>query len=72
MVYFILRNFVLFFWDFNGGMSKREDLQMVVMKSEENTLALLKTESTTDILVGQVDKFQNSCFEEHMWKVAAA
>ena len=47
-------------------MSKREDLQMAVMKSEENTPALLKTESTTDILVGQVDKFQNSCFEEHM------
>ena len=72
MVYFTLRNFELFFWDFNGGKSKREDLQMVVMKSEENAPALLKTESTTVILVGQVDKFQNSCFEEHMWKVAAA
>ena len=33
---------------------------------------LLKTESTTDILIGQVDKFQNSCFKEHLWKVAAA
>ena len=32
---------------------------------------LLKTESTTDILIGQVDKFQNSCFKEHLWKVAA-
>ena len=33
---------------------------------------LLKTESITDILVGQVDKFQNSYFKEHLWKVAAA
>ena len=30
---FILRNFVLFFWDFNRGSSKKEDLQMVVLKS---------------------------------------
>ena len=33
---------------------------------------LLKTESNTDILVGRDDKFQNSCFKEHLWKVAAA
>ena len=33
---------------------------------------LLKTESTTYILIGQVYKFQNSCFKEHLWKVAAA
>ena len=33
---------------------------------------LLKTESTTDILIGQVDKIQNSCFKEHVWKVAAS
>ena len=32
---------------------------------------LLKTESNTDILNGQVNKFQNSCFKEHLWKVAA-
>ena len=32
----------------------------------------LKTESTTDILVGQVNKFQNRCFKEHLWKGAAA
>ena len=32
----------------------------------------LKTESTTDILIGQVDKFQNSCFQKHLWKVGAA
>ena len=30
----------------------------------------LKTESTTDILIEQVHKFQNSYFEEHMWKGA--
>lgn len=33
---------------------------------------LLKTESTTDILVEQADKFQNSCLKEHLKKVAAA
>ena len=27
---------------------------------------LLKTESTTDTLIGQVDKFQNSRFKEHL------
>ena len=32
----------------------------------------VKTESITDILVDQVDKFQNSYFKEHLWKVAAA
>ena len=32
----------------------------------------LKTEYITDILVGQIDKFQNGCFKEHLWKVAAA
>ena len=32
----------------------------------------LKTESITDILVDQVDKFQSSYFKEHLWKVAAA
>ena len=30
---FILRSFVSFFWDFNEGNSKKEDLQMVVLKS---------------------------------------
>ena len=33
---------------------------------------LLKTESTTDILIGQVDKFQNSYFKEHLQKAATA
>ena len=33
---------------------------------------LLKTESITDILVGQVEKFQNNAFKENLWKVATA
>ena len=33
--YFILRTFELFFWNFNGGSSKKKDLQMVLLKSEE-------------------------------------
>ena len=36
------------------------------------TKTLLKTESTTDIIIGQVNKFQNWCFKEHLWKFAAA
>ena len=31
---------------------------------------LLKTESTTDISIGQVDKFQNGYFKEHLGKAA--
>ena len=30
---------------------------------------LLKTVSTTDILIDQVYKFQNSYFKEHLWKL---
>ena len=33
-----LRNFVSFFRDFNGGSSKKEDLQMVALKSEEKMM----------------------------------
>ena len=36
--YGILRNFVLFFWDFNGGSSPKEDLQMIALKSEEKMM----------------------------------
>ena len=79
---------MLFFWDFNERSSKKKDLQMVVLKSEEKVMenghpifsndegarppALPKKESTEDILIGQVDKFQSSYFKEHLWKVAAA
>ena len=31
---------------------------------------LLKTESTTDILIYQLHKFQNSCFKKHLCKAA--
>ena len=31
---------------------------------------LLKTESTTLILIEQVHKFQNSYFKEHLWEAA--
>ena len=36
--YFILLNFVLFFWDFNGSSSKKENLKMFVLKSEEKMI----------------------------------
>ena len=44
------------------------------LNNEESTrpAMLLKTESTTDILIGQVDKFQNSYFKEHLRKAATA
>ena len=35
---FILRNFVLFFWIFNGGNGEKEDLQIVGLKSEEKMI----------------------------------
>ena len=35
---FILWNFVLFFWDFNGGSSKKEDLQIVLLNYEEKIM----------------------------------
>ena len=34
---FVLQNFVLFFWDFNGS-NRKEDLQMFVLKSEEKMM----------------------------------
>ena len=30
---------------------------------------VLKTVSTTDILINQAHKFQNSYFKEHLWKL---
>ena len=35
---FILWNFVLFFRDFNGGSSKKEDLQIVLLNYEEKIM----------------------------------
>ena len=31
----ILRNFISFFWDFNGGSTRKDHLQMLVLKSKE-------------------------------------
>ena len=38
---------------------------------DENACAptLLKAVPTTDILINQVHKFQNSYFKEHLWKL---
>ena len=38
---FILQNFILHFWDFNGGTSKKEDLQMAVLKENDILFAIL-------------------------------
>ena len=72
----MLQNFISFSWDYNGGSTRKEHLQMLVLKSKEKwwddectrPLTLLKLESTTDI--DQVHKFQNSDFKEYPWKAA--
>ena len=47
---------------------------VTIFNNDENARppTLLKTETTTGTLIGQVDKFQNNCFKEHLWKVATA
>ena len=47
---------------------------VTIFSNDENARppTLLETDSTTDILIGQVDTFQNSCFKEHLWQIAAA
>ena len=61
----ILRNFISFYWDFNWNLRKK-------WLSDEGAhpSTLLKLESTTDIFIDQVHKFQNSCFKEYPWKAA--
>ena len=44
-------------------------MSLTSFSSDEST-TLLKMESTTDILIDQVHKFQNSDFKEHLWKAA--
>ena len=75
----ILRNFISFFWDFNGGSTRKGHLQILVLKSKEKKWwndesarpsTLLKLESTTDIFIDPVHKFQNSDFKEYPWKTA--
>ena len=75
----ILLNFISFFWDFNGGSTRKGHLQILVLKSKEKKWwnaesarpsTLLKLESTTDIFIDQVHKFQNNDFKEYSWKAA--
>ena len=42
---FILRNFTLFFWDFNKSSSRKKDLQMCLLKPEEK---MMKNVQDTD------------------------
>ena len=76
----ILQNFKWFFWDFNGSSTRKEHLQMLVLKSKGKwwndesarpcPSTLLNLESTTDIFIEQVHKFQNSDFKEYPWNAA--
>ena len=74
----ILRNFISFFWDFNGGSTRKEHLHILVLKSKQKMMerwsaqhsTLLKLESTTDIFIDQVHKFQNNDFKEYSLKAA--
>ena len=75
----ILRHFRSFFSDFNGGSTKKDHLQMLVLKnlrkkwwSDESARpsTLLKLESTTDIFHWPSHKFQNSNFKGYPWKAA--
>ena len=75
----ILLNFISFFWDFNGGSTRKGHLQILVLKSKEEKWwndesarpsTLLKLESTTDIFIDQVHKFENNDFKEYSWKAA--
>ena len=77
--YLILRNFISFFWDFNGGSTRKGHLQILVLKSKEKKWwndesarpsTLLKLESTTYIFIDQVHKFENNDFKEYSWKAA--
>ena len=38
---------------------------------EKTTLTLLKTVSTTEILIDQIHKFQNICFKDYLWNDAS-
>ena len=75
----ILRNFISFFWDFNGGSTRKGHLQILVLKSKEKKWwndesvrpsTLLKLKSTADIFMDQVHKFHNRDFKEYPWKDA--
>ena len=40
------------------------------MMKAQRLRTLLKQESTTDIFINQVHKFQNSYFKEYLWNAA--
>ena len=73
----ILRNFISFFWDFSGGST----IGRIICKclcwnprkkwwNDESARpsTLVKLESTTDVFIDQVNKFQNSDFKAYPWK----
>ena len=76
----ILWNLISFFWDFNEGRTRKEHMQILVLKSKgkwwndesARLSTLLKLESTADIFIDQVHKFQNIYFKEYLWKFATA
>ena len=45
---------------------------LTIFKNDQNARSptLVKSVTTTDILIGQVHTFQNIYFKEHMWKDA--
>ena len=72
----ILRNFVSFLTEAALGRNICKYLYWNLKKkwwSDESARhsTLLKLESTTDIFIDQVNKFQNSDFKEYPWKAAA-
>ena len=40
--YLILRNFISFFWDFNGGSTRKDHLQILELKSKEKNDGMMK------------------------------
>ena len=75
----ILGNFISLFWDFNEDSTRKGCLQILALKSKEKKWwnderarpsTLLKLESTTDIFIDQIRKFQSNDFKEYSWKAA--
>ena len=75
----ILGNFISLFWDFNEDSTRKGCLQILALKSKEKKWwndesarpsTLLKLESTADIFIDQIRKFQSNDFKEYSWKAA--
>ena len=45
---------------------------LTIFKNDQNARSptLVKSVTTTDILIGEVHTLQNSLFKEHIWKAA--